>query len=73
MIKDIPNYKNGWNVFVTKEGIIENKYDYLFYEAKLNKVDIPKKGWIVKYSELNQWFNINLEKLGLNKKEKKTI
>jgi hypothetical protein len=70
MIADIPNYQSGWNVFVTKEGIIENQYDYLFYEAELNKVDIPTKGWIVQYSELNQWFNTNLEKLGLNEKEK---
>jgi len=70
MIADTPNYENGWNVFVTKEGIIENQYDYLFYEAKLNKVDIPTKGWIVQYSELNQWFDINLKELGLNEKEK---
>lgn len=69
MIKDIPEYNNGWNVFVTKEGIIEGKYDYLFYEANLKKISIPKEGWIVEYSELEFWFNKNLKLLGLNKKE----
>ncbi len=70
LIADIPKYEDGWNVFVTKDGLIEDKYDYLFYEAKLNDLDIPKFGWIVKYSELNHWFDINLIKLGLNEKEK---
>jgi hypothetical protein len=70
MIKDIPKYNEGWNVFVTKEGLIENQFDYLFYEAGLRKIEIPKKGWIVKYEDLDSWFEINLEKLGLNKKEK---
>jgi hypothetical protein len=69
MIKDVPEYNNGWNVFVTKEGIIEGKYDYLFYEANLKKISIPKEGWIVEYSELEFWFNKNLKLLGLNKKE----
>jgi len=70
MIADIPSYHDGWNVFVTKEGIIENQYDYLFYEAKLNEIDIPKTGWVIEYPELSQWFDLNLEKLGLNEKEK---
>lgn len=69
IIEDIPEYKDGWNVFATKEGIIEGKYDYLFYEAKLKKISIPKEGWIVEYSELELWFNKNLKLLGLNEKE----
>ena len=69
IIKDIPKYNNGWDVFVTNEGIIENKYDYLFYEADLRKLDLPNEGWIVEYSKLNSWFNQNLIKLGLNEKE----
>lgn len=70
MIADIPEYNGGWNVFVTKEGLIENQFDYLFYEADLRKIEIPKEGWIVKYEDLDSWFEINLEKLGLNEKEK---
>jgi hypothetical protein len=70
IIKDVPEYNGGWDVFVTKESLIENQYDYLFYEAKLNKVDIPSEGWVVPYIQLNNWFEINLKKLGLNEKEK---
>ena len=66
----IPKYGKGWNVFVSKEGIIDGEYDYLFYEADLNKLRLPKTGWVVSYNDLNKWFDINLLKLGLNEKEK---
>ena len=67
IVNDIPKYeKDGWNVFVTKEGLIENKYDYLFYEAKLNKIKLPEEGWVVEYSDLEGWFDKNLITLGLN-------
>ncbi len=69
IIKDIPPYNNGWRVFVTKEGIIEDKYDYLFYEAELKRITLTNKGWVVKYSELESWFDTNLRELGLNNKE----
>jgi hypothetical protein len=70
LIKDVPEYRGVWNVFVTKEGIIDGKYDYLFYEAELNKLELSKNGWIVKYEDLEPWFDENLPKLGLNEKEK---
>jgi len=70
IINEIPKYENGWNVFVTKDGLIDNKYDYLFYEAQLNKIDLPEEGWVVKSEDLNKWLDINLIKLGLNDKEK---
>src|SRR3989338_4641822 len=70
IIKDIPEYKNGWKVFATKEGIIENKYDYLFYEAILRKIELPSYGWVVGYDDLANWLNVNLIKFGLNEKEK---
>ncbi len=69
MYKDIPAYGKGWNVFVTKEGLIENKYDYLFYEALLLHLDLPTEGWVVEYSNLETWFNEKLPELGLNEKE----
>jgi len=69
MYKDIPDYNNGWDVFVTKEGIIENTYDYLFYEAALFKVSLPNTGWVVEQGNLENWFKIKLTELGLNEKE----
>ena len=70
IVKDIPKYNNGWKVFVTKEGIIENQYDYLFYSNTLNDLELPEKGWVVAKKDLYNWFEINLPKLGLNEKEK---
>lgn len=69
LYKDIPAYGDGWNVSVTKEGLIENKYDYLFYEAFLLQLDLPTEGWVVEYSNLETWLNEKLPELGLNEKE----
>lgn len=65
-----PDYNTGWNVNVKPDGLISNKYDYLFYEADLNKIELPDEGWVVKYENLKEWFEEFLPKLGLNKKEK---
>jgi len=64
-----PLYSNGWDVTATPEGIIDGKYDYLFYEADLYTMELPDEGWIVEYSELEKWFDDYLPKLGLNGKE----
>ncbi len=64
-----PPYNTGWNVYVTPDGLIDNKYDYLFYEADLNKIFLPEEGWIVEFKSLEKWFDEYLPKLGLNAKE----
>lgn len=69
--KTIPKYKNTWNVIVDPDGNITGGYDYLFYEAALKKITLPKEGWVVSYKDLNRWFDVNLVKLGLNAKEKR--
>jgi hypothetical protein len=69
LTETIPEYGTGWDVFVAKDGIIENKYDYLFYEANLNKLELPIEGWVVKYGDLGSWFDKNLKLMGLNEKE----
>jgi len=65
-----PPYENGWNVSATPEGLIDNKYDYLFYEANLNKIELPEEGWIVEFKNLEKWLDEYLPQLGLNTKEK---
>ncbi len=65
-----PDYNTGWNVNVSPEGTINNKNDYLFYEADLNKIELPDEGWVVEYGNLKTWFDEYLPKLGLNSKEK---
>ena len=64
-----PCYNSGWSVIAEPNGLIESKYDYLFYEAQLRNIELPEEGWVVKYSEMDKWFDKTLSKLGLNKKE----
>ena len=64
-------YNKRWNVTVTPDGLIDNKYDYLSYETELNKVQHPREGWVVKYNNLKKWFDKKLLNLGLNTKEAK--
>ncbi|MEF3255565.1 MAG: hypothetical protein K6348_08410, partial [Deferribacterales bacterium] len=72
IIKTIPKYKEIWKVKVSKDGLIDGKYIYLFYEAELFfPVNPPAEGWVIPYSELKNWFEIHLPKIGLNVRETK--
>ncbi len=70
IIYSCPLYNNGWEVVVDKDGKINRKYNYLFYELSLkdNLILFPG-GWVVEYNELNKCFDNILPKLGLNYKE----
>jgi hypothetical protein len=70
LTRSIPAYNDGWNVFVSNDGRIDSRYDYIYYEVMLNKIDLPDEGWVVPYEELEAWFDVFLPKLGLNDKEK---
>jgi len=72
-----PEYgQNGWFVHATTEGAIKNyadnkQYPYLFWEGSSDAL-LPRmenKGFVVKKSELSQFFDSTLVKLGLNSKE----
>lgn len=65
-----PLYGNGWSVTATPNGLIDNKYDYLFYEAELYKIELPDEGWVVAFEEIENWFDEYLPQMGLNSKEK---
>ena len=65
----IPAYRSGWSVLVDRNGTIENRYDYLFYENTLKKVELPREGWIKQGNVLDAWLDVILPKLGLNAKE----
>ena len=67
--QSIPEYGQGWKVYVRKGGLIDGKYDYLFYEAALNRLERPSKGWVVGYKDLARWFDEKLPALGLNNAE----
>ena len=71
IIRSIPDYKGGWFVNATTSGLIDGKYDYLFYENTLNHLDAPNVGWVVRYDDLSAWFDEKLPELGLNDAESK--
>ena len=68
--ESIPAYPKKWkNIRVKPDGTINNKYDFLFYEA-----DVPgdwqfEKGWSVAQKDLTFFFQTNLRNYGFNKKE----
>ena len=70
LTKTDPPYNEGWNVYATPEGLIDGKYDYLFYESNLNKLELPDEGWVVEFKDIEKWFDEHLPLLGLNTKEK---
>lgn len=70
--KTIPEYREGWNVVADPTGRLDNKYDYLFYEVKLNaKPSLKDEGWVVSRNELPMWFDRYLSMLGLKGREVK--
>lgn len=60
----IPDYRNGWLVSVDKNGIINNKFEYLFYESSQPDVWQTDEGWIINAADLEQFFNENLSEYG---------
>lgn len=65
----IPDYKNGWNVSVEPSGVIDGKYEYLFYEGNQKKYNPSRVGWSISHDELWQFFPKIMEEYGFNKKE----
>ena len=69
IITSIPAYENGWTVDVDTSGIIDNNYEYLFYESKQPDIWQLNDGWIIKRSELETFFKDNMLKHGFNGRE----
>jgi hypothetical protein len=69
VIASIPDYKTGWKVNVDTNGIINNNYDFLFYESEQPDVWQMDKGWIIRKTESERFFTENLSKYGFNGRE----
>lgn len=67
----IPAHGNGWIVDVDTSGIINNKYDYLFYESLQPNVWQLNQGWVIQKSELRNFFTDNMLKHGFYGREVK--
>ena len=64
IITSIPEYGTGWDVTVDTNGLIDNKYNYLFYESIQPDVWQLNEGWIVKRSDLKDFFDENMSNSG---------
>jgi hypothetical protein len=68
-----PEYNGFWDVSATNDGIITdssgNTHDYLWWESKSDYLDEPENGFIVKYDNLNIFFDNILMKAGFIKSE----
>jgi len=65
----IPLYGNGWRVDADTSGIINNEYEYLFYESLQPNVWQLNTGWIINKSELKTFFTDNMLKHGFYGRE----
>ncbi len=64
VIASIPEYKTGWKVSVDSNGLIDNKYTFLFYESSQPDVWQTKSGWMVKRDDLKGFFEENMALYG---------
>jgi len=64
-----PLYNGGWSTHVTEEGLIDNKFTFLFYECKTPDFCQYDEGWIVEKPELASFFENELQTLKFNEVE----
>ncbi len=69
IITSIPDYGKGWLVSVDTNGIINNKFEYLFYESDQPDIWQTNEGWIINVSDLEEFFTDNLAEYGFNGRE----
>lgn len=60
---------SGWHITVDTSGLINNAYQYLFYECEIPNYFQTKNGWKVPQKNLNNFLHESLIKFGLNEME----
>ncbi len=69
VLYSIPEYGNGWSFRVNKSGIIDNEFEFLFYESSQPDVWQMEKGWCIPSTELSGFFQNNLSRFGFSGRE----
>ncbi len=64
-----PPYGSGWTVSVSPDGIIDDEFDYLFYEASLPPNLSTDYGWLLNADDLENEFRVLLTDLGFYGRE----
>lgn len=69
VIASIPTYNEGWNVSVSPNGKIDDKYDFLFYESEQPNVWQTSQGWCIPKTNLESFFTQNMTEYGFEDNE----
>lgn len=59
-----PQYNDGWDVTVTPDGLIDGRYDYLFYEVSMTAPFSTSDGWLLDGANISNEFKFILANLG---------
>ncbi len=65
----IPDYGDGWTVTITPDGLIDDEYDFLFYEGVVDAEAQHTHGWLIVQEELESFFRVNLTAYGFRGQE----
>lgn len=66
LTRSIPEYGEGWNVFVECSGRIDGRWNYLFYEIAMTGSPLLRDGWCLGAGELRDGLDRIVRQLGLN-------
>jgi len=69
IIESIPAYNGAWEINVLPSGLINNQYEYLFYEARIPELLQRDFGWVINGAGLSSFFRNNLDSLMFSMKE----
>ena len=69
IVQSIPEYGAGWHINVKPLGLINNQYEYLFYESQNPDLCQYSSGWVIKRDDLENFFVQNMTASGFNQKE----
>ncbi len=69
IIESIPDYNGAWEINVLPSGLINNEYEYLFYEARIPELLQRDFGWVINGAGLRSFFINNLDSLKFSIKE----
>ena len=64
VIESIPFYDEIWNINVDPSGLINNQYNFLYYECKVPDRFQRNYGWDVEGDQLENFFRNNLSETG---------
>ncbi|MFH2006789.1 MAG: hypothetical protein ABI333_09415 [bacterium] len=69
VVESEPPYWDGWRVRVDPDGLIDGRFGYLFYEAKLPRRAQTEQGWVLDGRELDTALRGLITRLGFRGRE----